>query len=93
MAETTQTTQPVSEREIEIALSGSAVAVNKFFIFVQDGGVRIAFTEQFTPEKEAHFRTAVMLPYQDAINLADVLKEMLAPIEAEILAARSKKGA
>lgn len=84
MTDTSVKVQPVSEAEFDVSYSGPAYAANRFFVFLQPGGVRITFAEQPKPDKSSLFRAAVMLSHQDAINLANILKTMLAPIEAQI---------
>ncbi|MGD9544983.1 MAG: hypothetical protein AB7F41_17115 [Methylocystis sp.] len=79
--------QPVSDAEFEVAFSGPAPAANRFYIVVGPGGVRIAFAEEPRPGKPSHFRSAVMLPHQDAIKLANLLKTMLATLEEQIATA------
>jgi hypothetical protein len=81
-------TQPVTNSELDIAFSGPAIASNRFFVTVGPT-VRIAFCEQLGPNIGPKFRTAVSLPAQDAIALAELLKQLLAPIEAQIKAASS----
>lgn len=85
MAEATVT--PVTDAELKIAFSGPAVAANRFFAVISPGGVRIAFAEE-DPQKSVGFRTAVVMGYEDAINMCAVLKEMLAPIEEQIKQAK-----
>jgi len=80
---------------LDAAFDGPAYAVNRLFVTLGAGGVRVAFTEQ-RPFKEGEevptplFRTAVMLSPQDAIALRNLLTRTLADIEAQIAEARAK---
>ncbi len=66
--------------ELEIAYSGPAFVANR--IYVTFGGVvRITFAEQSAPDATPHFRTAVGLNPQDAIELRNLLTRMLQPFE------------
>jgi hypothetical protein len=76
--------QAVTDAEFEVAFSGPAPAANRFYVVIGPGGVRIAFAEEPRAGKSSHFRSAVMLPHQDAIKLANLLKTMLAPLEEQI---------
>lgn len=69
--------ETVSEQEMQIAYSGPALATNKFYVSFTPGGVRIAFTEINPQVPLPSFRTAVMLPLEDAMSLASVLKQMM----------------
>lgn len=71
----------VSTRDQELAHEVAAIFANKFIVNVGPAGVRIAFGEQFSPDQEPRFRTAIALAMQDAIQLANLLKAMLAEPE------------
>jgi hypothetical protein len=77
--------------EREIAGSGPALLANRFFVTLTPSGARLAFTERGTPEGQLHFRNAVILSYQDAISLYQLLRDMLKPVEDQISAANSEK--
>lgn len=79
--------QPLSAEEFDVSFSGAALAVNKIFTAVGPHGVRMAFAEQYSPDKPSMFRTAVLLPFQDAISLKNVLTSLLKDIEPQIEAA------
>lgn len=76
--------------ENELMFSGPAVLSNKFYVALGPVGARITFAEQ-SPETSPKFRTAVVLPFQDAIELYKLLSKMLKPIE-EALAGATPKG-
>jgi hypothetical protein len=71
----------VSEADSQIARSGPAIYSNRVIV-TNEAVVRITFVEQY--KETAFFRTAVALPHQTAIELANVLKTMLAEIEADL---------
>lgn len=81
----------ISDRELEIAFSGPATACNRFFATLQTGGaIRIAFTEQYKPDAEPVFRSAVILAIQDAISLRNLLIRLLKEPEAALEKAKSE---
>ena len=75
---------PPKSVEVEVSLSGPAILSNRFFVIVGPTGVRITFAEQFGPETQPAYRTAVVLAHQDAIELAALLKTMTKPIEEQL---------
>lgn len=60
------------------ASDGPAQLSNRFFINLGPTGVRIAFAEQFGQNNPPSFRTAVVLPFDDALELAKLLESLLA---------------
>jgi hypothetical protein len=74
--------EPVKNEEMLMAFSGPALAVNRFIITIGIHGVRIAFAEQSPDGPPAQFRTAVMLPFPDAINFYKLLQDLLKEPEA-----------
>jgi hypothetical protein len=76
-----------SEEELKSVLDGPAVYSNKFFVSI-GAVVRITFSEQL-PDLPPNFRSAVVLSSQDAIELKNLLQEMLAPIEEQLAGAES----
>jgi hypothetical protein len=84
---------PVPQNEGEIAFGGPAPYSNRFNVSV-GAVVRIAFLEQeFGIKKPPHFRTAVTLSHQDAIELYQLLERLLKPVKEQLdaLAAQEKK--
>jgi hypothetical protein len=74
----------VSEADLRAAFSGPAISSNKIFVTRTVGGIRIAFTEQYVATYAPEFRTAVMLSFEDAMQLRDLLINqllLLNPIE------------
>lgn len=71
------TTRKVTPEELAIAYSGPAVLTNKFYITMTPTGVRIAFTEVQGEGYQPQFRTAVLLPFQDALALQQLLGRMI----------------
>lgn len=51
---------PVSEKELDEAFSGEAVLTNRFTIAIIASNLRIAFMEQYAPDKMI-FRSAVTM--------------------------------
>lgn len=78
-----------SRGEFAAAFSGPAIAANRFFVTVGPGGIRIAFTEQWSDDTLPEFRCAAMLPIEDAIELKDLLERLLRPLEAQIAKSRA----
>lgn len=73
-------TQPMNstKADLEIAFSGPAATVNKFFATRTNNGLRIAFTEQGSADIPPVFRSAVMLSLDDARALAELINNMAA---------------
>lgn len=79
----------VSDDELRAAFSGPAIFSNKFYATTGPGGVRIAFMEGAGDLGPPIFRTAVILPFQDALGLRDLLITQLKDIEAAISQAQA----
>ena len=79
----------VSAQEMQVAFSGPAILSNRFFVTLGAAGARRAFAEQSTPETQPVFRAAVVMPFQDAIELARVLRLVLSDIEKQLVAAKA----
>ncbi len=77
----------VLEEEFKIAHSGPAVAANRSYVSLSSGGARLAFTEQQGKSLPV-FRNAVMLSFQEAIALKNVLADLLKDIEAKTTTAK-----
>lgn len=78
------TSRSLTDEESDITLEGPAIAANRCLISLGTGGVRITFVEQ-VGDRSPKFRTAVMMPVQDAISLKTVLARLLAEPEAQII--------
>lgn len=76
-----QVMNPLSAEETEVAYNGPAVSSNRCLVNIGPQGVRIAFVEQFSDQKPPKFRTAVVMPPQDAIAMKNLLSVMLKEIE------------
>jgi len=81
-----------TEVDLEASLEGPAYFSNKFTVSIGPA-VRIAFMETGGHEKP-HFRTAVAMHPQDAIELYKLLKRMLGGLEVQLeeMMASSKDG-
>lgn len=75
----------VSDAELATAMAGPAVNTNKFFAANLPNGMRIAFCEAM-PEIPPVYRAAVILAYEDAIALRNLLSSQLKDIEPQIAA-------
>jgi len=75
--------RPLTEQELSLAYEGPAVSVNRVLITIGVAGVRIAFVEH-GKDVPPQFRTAIVMPIQDAISFKNVLAEMLTDIERQI---------
>lgn len=76
------------DSELLAAFGGPAFASNRFFVTVGQSGVRIAFTEQWGESAPPAFRCAAVMGVPDAIQLKDLLAQLLRPLETEM--AKSK---
>lgn len=74
----------VSDDELRAAFSGPAVLSNKFYTTLGPSGVRLAFMEALGDRVPPIFRAAVVLPYQDALALRDLLTAQLSDIDVII---------
>lgn len=70
-------TKQASEEELAVAFGGPALLANKFFISITGSGVRLAFAEQNGNLVPPQFRTAVVLPFEDAYALVDLVSRLL----------------
>jgi hypothetical protein len=72
----------VSPEEIREAFTGPAIHSNRFLVTIHPSGVRIAFSEHNGVAEPPSLRTAVLLSHQDAIELANLLTQMLSSADA-----------
>lgn len=75
------TKQPEPNKELVQAFVGPAAHSSRFFITGGPSGLRIAFMEAFLPMVEPVFRSAVLINYEDALALRDLLTRQLAVVE------------
>jgi hypothetical protein len=80
----------VSPPELRTAMSGPAPFCDRFVVIRNQVGMRIAFLEKDITGAMPHFRGAVMLSYPDAIELRNLLDNLLKPIEPQIAEAVGK---
>jgi hypothetical protein len=80
--------KPISDEEFAIINEGPAPYANRFFISVGPV-VRLTFGEQDNKGKNLKFRSAVALPHQQAIELKDILGQLLADIERQLNEAKA----
>jgi hypothetical protein len=81
MAEDKDAKNEELSRDWEAAYSGPATLANRFLVTLHPSGARIAFMERRSPEALPAFRAAVILSYQDAVELSQVLNRMLQPVQ------------
>lgn len=74
----------ISDAELRTAFAGPAVAANRIYITTTSLGLRIAFAEQNGEKVAPAFRTAIVLSFQDAISMKDLLTRLLADVERQI---------
>ncbi len=74
------TKQPEPNKELVQAFAGPAAHSNRVFITGGPSGLRIAFMEAFMPLVEPVFRSAVLINYEDALALRDLLTRQLATV-------------
>jgi hypothetical protein len=82
MAEDTKpvTVPGMSSEEMSASFAGPAYLVNKIYLTRTPAGVRLAFMEQAADQLPS-FRTAVLLSYQDALALRNLISRQLKEIE------------
>lgn len=81
-------TRAVSAEEESVGFSGPAISANRVLVHIGAAGVRISFVEQWG-DRNIEFRTAVMMPMQDAIALKNLLTGLLSDIERQVEDAKS----
>ena len=71
---------PVTASELNASFSPPAPLVNKFIVHTSVTGVRIAFAEEVPGGGTRYFRAAVNLSMADAVQLYQILQEIMQPI-------------
>lgn len=79
----------VHSSEIRAAFEGPAVYADRFIVTTNQAGLRIGFMETDNRGSPAHFRTAVILSYPDAIELSKLIRSLLTDIEKQIEEAKA----
>jgi len=74
----------VTDDELRESYSGPASLSNRMLITKTPAGVRLTFMEIQAGKVPSVFRTAVLLSYQDAIALRDLITDQLKEIEAQL---------
>ncbi|SDB51993.1 hypothetical protein [Bauldia litoralis] len=75
--------KPVTKEEIDaVMVGGPAVYANKALATVTPAGLRVSFVEAYDADSPAVLRAAVLLPYDVAISVRDLLTRQLKQIEA-----------
>jgi hypothetical protein len=77
MVDASNPVQPVSKEEMAEAFSGPAAIANKVYVTITPAGVRLAFAEGNPDIARPMFRSAVLLPFADAMSFSQVLASML----------------
>lgn len=79
----------IPAQEMEEAFTVPSLSANRFFIQPVSSGARMAFGEQVPGSDQIHFRVAVTLSNEDAVQLYRLLQHMLKEFE-EALAASAR---
>lgn len=74
-------TAAVTEEDLRVSRAGPAIYSNRVIVNLE-AVVRLSFLEQ--TKEGSQFRTAVALPHQTAIEMANMLKRVLAEVEADL---------
>jgi len=75
-------TPDLAQRDVEMAMSGPALLVNRVVVMGQGAGLRISFGE-IVSDETAQFRTAVFLAVSDALALRDLLNFVLKEVDRD----------
>lgn len=75
--------------EIRASFDGQAMHSDRFMVTTHSSGVRIGFLEKDPTAALPRFRTAVLLSYQDAIELSALLRTMLVEVEKQLEKAKT----
>jgi hypothetical protein len=81
----------LSDDDVRAGFDGPAFASNRIFTTISAMGVRIAFMEQSDTSTRPHFRTAVVISFDDAVILRDVLNLQIQRFAAGWLSVDSAK--
>ena len=71
----------IPAQEMEEAFTVPSLSANRYFIQPVSSGARIAFGEQVPGSDKIHFRVAVTLSNEDAVQLYKLLQHMLKEFE------------
>ena len=74
---------PVTGSELDASFSIPAPLVNKFIVHTSVTGIRIAFAEEVPNGGTRYYRSAVNLSMADAVQLYQILQEVMQPIVDE----------
>lgn len=82
--DTTTPPRLASEEEVRATFNGAAVHSNRMFLTKTGAGVRLSFMEQMGELVPPQFRAAVIISYQDALELRDLISRQLQDIEGDL---------
>jgi hypothetical protein len=85
------TTPAVTRGDADVANSGPAVWANRFMV-MRGPMVKVAFMEQGGPGEPLYFRSAIAMSQEDAIALKNLLTEILADVEQQLMTAQALRG-
>jgi hypothetical protein len=85
------TTPAVTRADADVANSGPAVWANRFMV-MRGPMVKVAFMEQGGPGEPLYFRSAIAMSQEDAIALKNLLTEILADAEQQLMTAQALRG-
>ena len=77
--------------ELDISADGPATYVNRFVASGTQAGVRLSFMESGSDPDSSKFRSAVLMSYQDAIELKNLLADIVKQIEDQIKSLETNK--
>lgn len=80
----------ISDEEIRESFSGPAFLSNRILLTRTAAGARLAFMERRSNNTPSTLRAAVIIPYQDALALRDLLSIQLKEIEEQLKTAAAE---
>lgn len=86
MTETPKVDLAISDEELRVAFAGPAILANRILVTKTSAGLRMAFLEKLPDKVPSAYRTAVVVGYQDAISLKELLIQQLKEIEDQLAA-------
>lgn len=82
----------VTNEEMRSTYNVPTVITNRFVVSTNPANVRIAFGETLYPDDTVNWRIALSLSHFEALELKEVLSNLLAPFEAQLSQGTSKDG-
>lgn len=76
----------LTDDQMDVTYGATAIYSNRFVVSTTTSGLRIAFGEQYSEAYPPHYRTAVFLAPHDAVELLNVLENMLSGVRDKMRA-------